>query len=319
LFALVPIKELAMRIGMSVSTLSIVLFLGACAIGDQPLEVGSTSEEVVSPNGMTLNGMTLNGMTLNGMTLNGMTLNGMTLNGMTLNGMTLNGMTLNGSELSGVSGGVYYGGEDLVGAKVLGQLSNGSTLQLRIDSAKVLPAPNDDVWAYEVLAGGDNNTWQPLCGTVDGFPILAVPLSGTWNYQSGVSGGGSKTASTTSFTFACRGTALAKCVELGYKPWDSDLEDHHQACTRMLRADYCGDGTPGTTNGRVINTYDDVGVQADTESWGVDAEWDADGARCVGGFTRSIQSCSASLYDSTCGAVSHFDEGTLLVDEYNGG
>jgi hypothetical protein len=315
-------KELAMRIGMSVSMVSFVLSLGACAIGEEPVEVGNTSEEIVSPNGMTLNGMTLNGMTLNGMTLNGMTLNGMTLNGMTLNGMTLNGMTLNGSELTGVAGDVPVDGEELVGAKVNGELSNGGTITLRIDGAKKLLPPNDDVWAYEVVAGGDNNTWQPLCGTVNGQVVLAVPLSGTWNYQSGVPGGGAKTADPTRFTFACRGTALAKCVELGYKPWESSngvgLDDHHQACTRMLRADYCGDGTPGTINGRLINVYDGVGVQADTESWGVDAEWDADGARCVGDTTRSTQSCSADLYSSSCGAVASFSQGTLLVDEYSG-
>ena len=29
--------------------------------------------------------------------------------------------------------------------------------------------------------------------------------------------------------------------------------DHHQACVRMVRADYCGDGRSWTVNGRRVN------------------------------------------------------------------
>ncbi|HEU4406265.1 MAG TPA: hypothetical protein VFS43_13455 [Polyangiaceae bacterium] len=42
----------------------------------------------------------------------------------------------------------------------------------------------------------------------------AIAMMGTWNYGQGVAGGGSFTPSASSFTFARRRTAIAKCVEL---------------------------------------------------------------------------------------------------------
>ena len=84
----------------------------------------------------------------------------------------------------------------------------------------------------------------------------------------------------------------------------------------MLRADYCGDGTPHTVNGTLINLYDNASVQADAESWPVDAEWGPDGALCVnhnrGGTPPS---CYAQKYSATCG---NWASGALLIDEYNG-
>ena len=285
--------------------------------------VGETSQASLSTNGMSLNGMSLNGMSLNGMSLNGMSLNGMSLNGMSLNGMSLNGMSLNGTLLGGTRSGLPISGAGLVGTQLNGTLSNGSTLLLRVDSAVTLPAPNTDVWAYGVsyaLAGG---SWSTLCGLSGGVPILALPLAGTWSNASGVAGGGAWTTSATAFTFGCRGTALAKCVELGYKPWKTVgstlLRNHHQACTRMLRADYCGNGKSWTVNGTLINVYDSKGIQADATSWHTDAEWVSSGAKCVDS-ARVLQpgepSCFVQLRNNhSCGS---FDHGALLIDEYNG-
>ena len=284
----------------------------------------------MSLNGMSLNGMSLNGMSLNGMSLNGMSLNGMSLNGMSLNGMSLNGMSLNGSQLAGVTtDGQALAGEALVGAEVRGLLSNGATLPIRIDDATALPAPSADVWGYAVSYGVDSG-WIPLCGTdAGGEPVLAVPLAGTWNHGVG-EGGGAWTASADRFTFACRGTALTKCVELGYKPWQSaggvSLRDHHQACTRMLRADYCGNGQPGTLDGWKVNLYDQIGVQGDTESgaeWVFEARWTASGAVCVD-EVRALElvvagdmpTCALEKMRSDCGAGG-FAGGTLLMSEYS--
>jgi hypothetical protein len=221
-------------------------------------------------------------------------------------------------------------GASLVGARMNGTLSNGGTLLLRVDSATALPSPNTDVWAYGVSYALSGGSWAPLCGTSGGAPILAVPLVGTWNYASGVAGGGAWTSSSTSFTFGCRGTALAKCVELGYKPWKSvngvSLRDHHQACTRMIRADYCGNGTPGTVNGWQINLWDKVGIQADTESgsqWVFEGEWMASGARCVDEYralelvvSGDVPTCALDKISRTCGGTT-FATGVLLKSEYN--
>jgi hypothetical protein len=305
----------------------VILSLGiasssGCAL-DEADQVGEEQQELVGNNGMSLNGMNLNGMNLNGMSLNGVSLNGMNLNGMSLNGMNLNGMNLNGSQLGGVtSQGQPVSGPALVGATLDGLLSNGDTLALRIDTASHLAAPNADVWAYAVSFQADD-TWHPLCGTAgDGQPVLAIPLRGSWSLESGVPGGGAWTDSSTSFTLGCRATALAKCVEFGYKPWQThageSLRDHHQACTRMLRADYCGNGRSWTANGTPINLYDSVGIQSDDATWAVDAEWTAAGAICtnhIRDFQPGEPSCVPELTDPACGT---FGGGALLINEYGG-
>ncbi len=242
-------------------------------------------------------------------------------NGMSLNGMSLNGMSLNGSQLAGVTSGGPVSGTGLVGATIVGQLSNGDPLSLRIDAAGALAAPNADVWAYEVSFLADGG-WHPLCGNdAGGAPIKAIPLWGTWNYAAGVPGGGSWSASSSDFTLSCRGAALAKCVEFGYKPWQTvdgtSLRDHHLACTRMLRADYCGDGTSWTANGTPINLYDALGIQSDEASWQVDAEWTADGAICTNNirdFQPGSPSCVEELDDPDCGE--DFSGGALVINEY---
>jgi hypothetical protein len=77
-------------------------------------------------------------------------------------------------------------------------------------------------------------------------------------------------------------------VRLGYKPWKNSrdgvsLWELHQACTRMLRADYCGDGTPHTRDGTRVEVYDTMGIQSPEPDSGLsfEAGWRADGAVCV--------------------------------------
>jgi len=103
-------------------------------------------------------------------------------------------------------------------------------------------------------------------------------------------------------TIACRHYALAKCVEWGYIPWKNatscnvtngekscevvSLRDYHQTCTRMCRADYCGDGQGWTADGTLIDIWDNLSppIQARAApEWPVEAEWNIDGAVCVHG------------------------------------
>jgi hypothetical protein len=96
------------------------------------------------------------------------------------------------------------------------------------------------------------------------------------------------------------------------------LAPYHQACTRLLRADYCGNGTSYTVDGTLLNLYDGVGIQADTERWNLEAEWTEGGARCMARRRLSSSAsptCQASLQSASCGASSHFSTGTLLMNE----
>jgi hypothetical protein len=134
-----------------------------------------------------------------------------------------------------------------------------------------------------------------------------------------VPGGGAYSESTTEFTWACREKSIAKCVELGYKPWDGYTEQL-ATCVRTLRGDFCGDGTPYTVDGTRLNLYDDVGVQDDTRNWIVEGEWTPDGSRCITRprYTRFLQAaherphCSLNKLRDDCGS---FDHGAVIVSE----
>jgi hypothetical protein len=111
---------------------------------------------------------------------------------------------------------------------------------------------------------------------------VGFPLSGTWNDT------GDHIDSDREFSLTCTSGALGKCVIWGYKPWrtapdGTSLAPYHQACTRAVRADYCGNGQPYTHDGTVIDIYDRLGIQRrdDIPDMSFEAAWGPAGAVCV--------------------------------------
>ncbi|MBL9103089.1 MAG: hypothetical protein JNL82_19240 [Myxococcales bacterium] len=261
-----------------------------------PAEVAA-DERQYEDNGFRLNGFRLNGFRLNGFRLNGAVLGGDDGSGawIVLNHLSLAGEApvtkswLAGSDLHvELSGGAVLAGEQLTGAVLEFVVADGSgsdkqVTTVRIDGVEPLE-PGSDVWLYDLVVSDEKSVWEPLCVDGDGEPTGAILLGDVWDPDSGdrvvprPSG---------AVTFACRDAALAKCVEWGYAPWrsvdDVALADHHQACTRAVRADYCGDGTPHTVDGLTVHFIDDLGVQVADESppYLVEAEWGPDGALCI--------------------------------------
>jgi hypothetical protein len=180
------------------------------------------------------------------------------------------------------------------------------------------------------VATDGSDVWGYICGTQTEFivnrttgqitpytvPVLATAVAGQWDYHEGVPGGGRKTiemsnpASATKITFACVDGAIGKCVKMGYAPWkpapvectgstyfgtyrclQTSLEYAHEACVRMVRADYCGDGMPHTMDGMSIDIWDPGHINnetpygtidtATTVDYGHEAEWTPKGARCL--------------------------------------
>jgi len=273
--------------------------LAAGCLDDAELEVETSAQELIALNGVNLNGVNLNGVNLNGVNLNGVNLNGVNLNGVNLNGVNLNGVTLSGSQLTVNNASI------VVGTTFQGALANGTLLPLRVDGITRGVGSNSDVVMYRITYTTSTGQ-RELCGT-NASPTLALAVPGTWNYAQGVAGGGAYTASTTKFTFGCRLTAIAKCVEMGYKPWRG-YTTHLASCTRALRGEFCGDGQPYTVDGTTINIYDAVNVQADTEAWDVEGEWSPAGAACISSkkVTRFYQAtavrptCLETLKLKTC-------------------
>ena len=305
-----------------------VLIIATLAVGCGGEDLDSDDFDALDDApGLDAQSQNINGKSLNGKSLNGKSLNGTKLANPTLSGVALTNVTLTATVFSGKKGTTSISGSAFVGSVWQGTLSDGTTTSVRIDSRTALAAPNTDVYAYGVsfLSG---TSWLPMCGEAT---TLSIPLAGTWNYAEGVVGGGSWTASSTSFTFACRGAAIAKCVELGYKPWKTVggtlLQNHQVACTRLLRADYCGDGKSWTVDGTLVNLYDGKGVQADTEAWSAEADWTTTGARYIStkADTRfkqvygSTPACFTSkLAPNLVGLTTNFSTGTLLISELSG-
>jgi hypothetical protein len=147
---------------------------------------------------------------------------------------------------------------------------------------------HDDVDAYLVRIEDDKGprkgvhgekTSPYICGTGEHGPVWAIPLQGRWNpFPKQDHGGAHISADANVITFACENTALGECAgDLGYKPWARSyarslpspaypavvpswiVEEGaalHQACSRMIRADYCGDGRSHTVTGTRIDLYD---------------------------------------------------------------
>ena len=263
----------------------------------------------ITQNGISMNGISMNGISMNGTNLSGATITGVGVNGTSSSGKALQAGSASAPPLSGVS---------LVGSTWTATASNGAMVKLRIDSAMAGATPNTDLWFYG-MSYQTSTGWSPLCGLdLLAQPIQAVSVAGVWSTV------GSDTASygpsTAQFTLACRYRTIAKCVELGYKTFKG-YTNQLTSCVRLLRADYCGTGKANTIDGTMLNLYDNVGVQADTQAWFPEAEWTPSGARCINSTNNAryelAQSndptCAQRIETDTCGKS--FASGAVLIDE----
>ncbi|MCY1017009.1 ADYC domain-containing protein [Pyxidicoccus sp. MSG2] len=150
-----------------------------------------------------------------------------------------------------------------------------------------------DTFLYRVRYGPSYGTpTTELCAPSAGPAgwAWAVPIKGVFNSVTG-----NRTDSTTVFTLGCESGVIAKCYRWGYKPWldgSSSLPkvtQAHHACTRMARADYCGNGISHTQNGTPIRPWDSLVPNiiptppADAGTLGVtfEAGWKTSGPACL--------------------------------------
>jgi hypothetical protein len=176
------------------------------------------------------------------------------------------------------------GPQELVGATLEASDEASRPLTVRIDAVVPDPRdPEDEVLLYRMTALGADGAWHELCSPDPAGERWAFPLAGRWT-----AAGEHLQAATGVFNVTCSSGAIGKCVRFGYKPWKrppdgAALWDHHQACVRMMRADYCGDGKSFTRDGTLIDLYDQLGIQKDEPAPGMrfEAGWGKDGATCV--------------------------------------
>lgn len=321
---------------MLVAGLVVAGALAGCEPESSRVELASRSSELLYWSSILPRDLA---MALIGRGLNGQALNGKDLDGRVVVSVSLKDVKApkGGKSRVKLAGTRFQGAKDAVGLVFQGRLDDGDTLPLRIDAMTLVGEGTDVVARYRVLYPSDAG-WAPLCGVdEDGAPVSAVPLEGRWDYRQGEAGGGDWIPDAAAFTFACDGYVLSKCVDLGYKPWatgricdteaqgqpcvKATLRPFHQACTRALRADYCGDGTTHTQDGVTLSLYDGIGIRVDSEALILEAEWTAAGARCVAALRAEgdAPACLAGLVDPGCGAPERFEQGTLLMTEVEAG
>jgi len=214
-------------------------------------------------------------------------------------------------------------GSDLVGVVLHLRDGAGKALAIRIDSvASPSERPASGLELYGLSQRDARGEWSPLCkpgadGRALGFPLPVVVPS---EEDVGADGGG--------FSIACTAGARGKCVMLGYRPWEAaasgeSLQPYFEACVRMMRADYCGDGRSYTRPGIRIDMWDSVGIQAAQTDMPFEAAWGANGAVCLAkvrvpamsSLADVLAACPrlAGLPSSTCDAQSLRPGGSALM------
>lgn len=180
------------------------------------------------------------------------------------------------------AGGAPLTPEQLVGTTLsLGDATTGVYV-LRIEGVTPDHHPAVDLYEITVRTPG-SDSFEPLCEPDPEGRTTAVAVPGFWatdgRFVRGAPG---------RVDFACTAGARGKCTRFGYLPWATgadgrSLAPHHAACVRMVRADYCGDGTPHTVPGVTIQMIDRAGVHPSPERrYGAfEAVWGVDGALCL--------------------------------------
>ncbi|HZI09254.1 MAG TPA: ADYC domain-containing protein [Myxococcus sp.] len=221
----------------------------------------------------------------------------------------LSGVTLGGDTLEGVrveQGGLVaerrvpghpdretLRGAQLIGAELTGEDGATTLTRFRITAVRPELAAYDsqgtgDTFLYTVERRTPEGTWVPMCGSDASGLRAAIPVGAVFDAT------GARQESTTHFTLGCTAGVIAKCYRWGYKPWLAHpggpalMRDMHWACTRMARADYCGNGISHTRNGTLINLWDTLPAPGPIQARGepalgmvFEAGWDTSGAVCL--------------------------------------
>ncbi|MCY1015907.1 ADYC domain-containing protein [Pyxidicoccus sp. MSG2] len=207
--------------------------------------------------------------------------------------------------------------ERFAGAMLQGTASDGQPVEVALCAVETDADDPSLVWYRIQVWNAESATWANPCTATNRVPApraLAVP--GIWDET------GARRDLPGKFTFACENGAIAKCIDWGYKPWATkegrSLQDLHQACTRMVRADYCGDGRSHTQEENPIDMYDEFKLLTRTtqasRSWdptkaSFEAAWTPEGASCLA-RTRDGQAIETIL--AQC--PERFEPGTKDLD-----
>jgi hypothetical protein len=280
---------------MRKTCLVVGVLLSGCQIDDELLSTSS-----VEQHGMEMQGMEMQGMEMQGMEMQGMEMQGFQLGGATIGGVDLDNVRVEKGEVVAEQNGVTLRGTALNGAHFIAQAATNADppvvgyVEYRItavtpESSSYDPTHTGNTYLYTLeqnVDGTDN--WQPACGADYDDNHVAIPTTGIWDAQ------GNRVESSTLFTFGCTTGVIAKCYRWGYRPWVTgygDMVSTHWTCTRLARADYCGNGISNTHDGTTINVWDRLPAPGPIQKRGplnlppagmmLEAGWNTGGAVCL--------------------------------------
>jgi hypothetical protein len=266
------------------------LCLASCAaepardIGEQPI--------------MTQQGTEMSGLLLQGTQLQNKFIRGFRFSGATLNGAPLVNFRLEKGELIAQQGQVTLRGTALVNTRLFAEAYNRNvhppqTVNVEYQITAIVaenpiydPTHTGNTYLYTLSQNVDNTgSWQPACPADGSGARAAIALADTFNER------GDQMSSAPWFTLGCTTGAIAKCYRLGYRPWVTgygNLAIMHWTCTRLVRADYCGDGVSHTQNGLLVNAWDVLAPPGPILAKGptppemtFEAAWNQNGALCL--------------------------------------
>jgi hypothetical protein len=231
-------------------------------------------------------------------------------------------------------------GEQWAGARLVGELHcpapafAGQSIDVtaRIASAAQQPASQTNTgpstpaaqlaWVYQIELEVGGVTMLDACRDPDD---VAFPIPGYWDATATYIRDDSR------LSFVCLQRDVAKCLRRGYL-YESSTPDERvelfEACTRMMRADYCGDGNSYTIDGTQIDQWDNRGVAAPDHLPGVtfEAAWTPHGMACYqhprwpaealpgGTLPACLQPAAASSCDSAADAQALWPGQPLMFD-----
>ncbi|MGE0867422.1 MAG: ADYC domain-containing protein [Kofleriaceae bacterium] len=275
---------------------SVSVALAACQVDD--LEMSSVEQAGMNMQGMNMQGMNMQGMNMQGMNMQGMNMQGMNMQGATMGGVNLANVRIVKGEVIAERNGQTLRGTALIGAHFMAEVATNDDppivgdVEYRVtnvvpEASKYDPLGTGSTYLYTLQQYRyDTGTWVPACGPDADGRRVAIPIAATFDAR------GNRVESTTLFTFGCTTGVIAKCYRWGYRPWLTNLPnmvDMHWTCTRLARADYCGDGTSHTQDGTWINVWDRLPSPGPVQRRGLlpplgmlfEGGWNTQGAVCL--------------------------------------
>jgi hypothetical protein len=256
----------------------------------------------------------LQGLLQQGMQTQGMTFQGFEFATATLNGAPLANFRLQNGELMGEQNGATVRDTGLVNAHVFAEFQNktvhppaNAVVEYRItgivpEDTRYDPTHTGATFLYTLEQNVDGTgNWQPACPADSDGRSATIALSDVWDDKGG------RSSPAPLFTLGCTSAVIAECYRWGYRPWVTgygNLGIMHWVCTRLARADYCGDGVSHTVDGTLINVWDNLSPPGPILAQGTtppgmtfEAAWDQNGALC---FSHARWTLGGTVVAAAC-------------------